>query len=43
MTGNVWVWCEDSYDMNYYKSRPSPDRNPKGPSTGKSRVLRGGS
>ncbi|GMU21052.1 MAG: hypothetical protein AMXMBFR13_11470 [Phycisphaerae bacterium] len=40
MTGNVWQWCADYYDPEYY--RVSPERNPTGPSTGTSRVLRGG-
>jgi|GEM_PF-522118 len=41
MAGNVWEWVADRYDKNYYQS--SPYRNPKGPESGTSRVLRGGS
>jgi formylglycine-generating enzyme required for sulfatase activity len=41
MTGNVWEWTGDWYDEQYYGSR-SP-KNPKGPSKGDYRVLRGGS
>ena len=41
MGGNVDEWCEDWHDKSYYAS--SPKQNPTGPSSGATRVLRGGS
>ncbi|MGA2069537.1 MAG: formylglycine-generating enzyme family protein [Thermoguttaceae bacterium] len=40
MHGNAWQWCADWYDEKYYERSPLED--PKGPATGKYRVVRGG-
>lgn len=39
--GNVYEWCSDWYDAEYYGSSPTSDTT--GPGSGSSRVLRGGS
>jgi formylglycine-generating enzyme required for sulfatase activity len=41
MSGNVYEWCSDWYDSDYYKN--SLRNNPQGANSGTYRVLRGGS
>src|SRR5439155_8026497 len=41
LTGNVSEWCFDWYNPTFYKAERNHS-NPKGPSTGKERVVRGG-
>ncbi|HOQ79509.1 MAG TPA: SUMF1/EgtB/PvdO family nonheme iron enzyme [Candidatus Cloacimonadota bacterium] len=41
MSGNVFEWCWDRYEAEYYSE--SPESDPNGPDNGAGRVIRGGS
>ena len=41
MSGNVWEWCNDWADYEYYSTSPTND--PQGPSSGDMHIQRGGS
>lgn len=41
MSGNLFEWCQDSYERDYYGK--SPHQNPEGPFSGIAKVVRGGS
>jgi formylglycine-generating enzyme len=41
MGGNVWEWTMDNYGDDYYAN--SQSKNPKGPESGRFKVIRGGS
>lgn len=40
IVGNLWEWCNDWYKVDYYQE--SPKQDPRGPSEGQDKVLRGG-
>jgi formylglycine-generating enzyme required for sulfatase activity len=43
MHGNVWEWCWDGSEADYYKKSPAAAADPLGPLQAAGRVYRGGS
>jgi sulfatase modifying factor 1 len=43
MSGNVWEWCWDWHNKDYYKMKNQNAKNPTGPEMGEKRIVRGGS
>ena len=43
VSGNVWEWCWDWFSPTYHTTPGYDSTNPRGPSSGSARVMRGGS
>jgi formylglycine-generating enzyme required for sulfatase activity len=43
MAGNVWEWCWDNWQADWYAQPNAGQDDTKGPITGSSRIIRGAS